>query len=311
MPTCDFIIPTHNNAGVLPKALAALYAQTRPAAWRVQLILSDDGSTDTTVAVARQSLQTAPFPGTIITNPHRGAAAARNRAIEQSRADIILLLGADILLRAGALAQHLACHELHRAPHEAALGMVVWDPRLAASPLMEWMTHGGQQNNYDRLLGEAQADPRHFFYGAHISLKRSVLAQHRFSEEFQGYGWEDLELGRRLHDHTGLQLFVLHEALGLHHHWYTVASIAHRQQGCGRSLALYQRRHPAVTLMPPRGRWPRIQYSVYVHSGFFLIVRLLVQWLTQMGISNPGLFKRFTAGEFWRGVQEMVKIIPS
>src|SRR5688572_24189811 len=161
--SCDVIIPTYNNAAVLPTTLAALFEQSTDPAWRIRLILSDDGSQDNTVAVAQAWRERAPWPLTILTNDHRGAAHARNRALDVSQSHIILFLGADIVLRPKALFAHTDFHDHFTAEHDAALGHVAWDPRLSPTPFMEWMVHGGPQNDFDVLLGQTEADARHFF----------------------------------------------------------------------------------------------------------------------------------------------------
>ena len=176
MPTCDIVIPTYNSADVLPYTLRALFNQPIPQNWAVCLIISDDGSSDTTLATLKQHLAPSSWLPTItVTGPHTGVAGARNRGLAVARADIILLLGADIIITVGTLAAHLNFHAAHPHKLEGALGMIKWDPRLPPTPFMEWMVHGGPQNNFDALLGQTTADPAHFFYGSHISFKKSDL----------------------------------------------------------------------------------------------------------------------------------------
>src|SRR5581483_2649280 len=189
---------------------------------------------------------------------HRGAAAARNHGIEVARGDIIFLLGADIILLPGALAAHARLHIDQPAPQVAALGMVKWDHRLPASAYMEWMAHGGPQNDFDALLGVRWADPARFFYGSHISFKRSFLGKMRFNESFGPYGWEDLEMGRRLATQE-LQLGVLHNAVGLHHHRSSFRELRHRQFLVGAGLVQYQRAYPMDVLIPRASRWSRVR----------------------------------------------------
>ena len=52
--TCDVIIPVFNNAKVLPSTLKALFSQQLSFGWKVRVIISDDGSMDDTVLIARQ-----------------------------------------------------------------------------------------------------------------------------------------------------------------------------------------------------------------------------------------------------------------
>jgi cellulose synthase/poly-beta-1,6-N-acetylglucosamine synthase-like glycosyltransferase len=111
--TLGVIVAAHNEAGILPKTLAALFAQTDlPDA----ILIADDGSFDSTGAVlAGYGLQIPPVGGlsgrSAITPslrwlrlPHRGKARALNEAIGAIETDIVLTVDADTMLHEGAIA---------------------------------------------------------------------------------------------------------------------------------------------------------------------------------------------------------------
>jgi len=87
-PTFAVVIPAYNASQLIAEALASVFAQTAAAA---EVVVSDDGSTD--------DLETAlkPFRDriTLLQNPHRGAAAARNAAVEAASSDFVVMLDAD------------------------------------------------------------------------------------------------------------------------------------------------------------------------------------------------------------------------
>jgi glycosyltransferase involved in cell wall biosynthesis len=309
MKTCDVIIPTYNVARVIPQTLAALWPQTVPAGWSVRVVLADDGSTDDTRQVIKKNLATAAWPTLFLPGEHAGPAVTRNRALSVATGELVLFLGADILLRPNALATHLQWHTDHPQAEVGAVGMIRWDPRLRPTSLMEWMMHGGPQNNFDDLLGRLWAEPAQAFYGAQASLKRSFLGSDRFATTFQGYGWEDLELGRRLQQ-RGLRLRVLHTALGLHHHFYSVSQIAHRQQQAGRGLVHYQRLYPAATLLARGSRRRQLKRVVWVYLGLFAVLRLMVRLVTRGNRATPRLFMAFCTGELWRGALKVLTVVP-
>lgn len=82
------IIPAFNAAGWLPSAVASVLAQTRPAD---ELVIVDDGSTDSTAAVARS------FGGItrLVSRENGGLAAARNTGAAATSGDWLLFLDAD------------------------------------------------------------------------------------------------------------------------------------------------------------------------------------------------------------------------
>lgn len=90
-PVISVIVPTHDSAAYLPDALRSVFDQTFE---RFELIVVDDGSSDTTADVLHRCddgrLRT-------VTQPRQGAAAARNRGASMARAPLLAFLDADDL----------------------------------------------------------------------------------------------------------------------------------------------------------------------------------------------------------------------
>ncbi|MCB1713751.1 MAG: glycosyltransferase family 2 protein, partial [Candidatus Competibacteraceae bacterium] len=86
--TISVIIPAHNRAHTLPRALDSVLAQTRPAD---EVILVDDGSTDDTAALLQAHYPTVRY----LHQPNQGVSAARNSGIRLARGDWIALLDSD------------------------------------------------------------------------------------------------------------------------------------------------------------------------------------------------------------------------
>lgn len=301
MPHLDVIMPVYNSAAALPLTLDALGQQALLAGWTARLIAVDDGSTDTSVQLLRAARWKPPWqPAHILRQEHQGASAARNAALRQSSADVVLLLGADIVVRPDCLTHHLRFHELHPAYCEMALGMVAWDPRVFPTPFMEWMIHGGMQNNFDSILGARRADPAHFFYASHLSLKRQLIQGDLFSAAYKEYGWEDLDAGRRLGG-LGARLAVLHEAKALHHHRYEIVDILRRQYAIGASLSLYQQQFPKADIMFVPSLRRCLFQAVYIRLGLRQCLVAAVSVLGQRR-SYPRLFSLLATAEFWRGI---------
>ncbi len=101
-PLVSILVPCHNAGPYVAATLESAFAQTWPAC---EVILVDDGSTDDSLAVARRyevrGLQ-------IITQPNRGAAAARNAALRAARGESIQFLDADDLLHPEKIARQMA-----------------------------------------------------------------------------------------------------------------------------------------------------------------------------------------------------------
>ncbi|HTJ24931.1 MAG TPA: glycosyltransferase [Candidatus Limnocylindria bacterium] len=88
MPDVSFtvVIPAHDASAYLASTLAAVHAQTHPAA---DVIVVDDGSTDGTAALARS------LGATVLQQANAGPSAARNAGVARARHDWIAFLDAD------------------------------------------------------------------------------------------------------------------------------------------------------------------------------------------------------------------------
>lgn len=97
----SILIPAYNAEPWLAESVGSALAQTWP---NKEIIVVDDGSTDDTLAVARG------FEGPhvrVLTQPNRGAAAARNAALGAARGDYIQWLDADDVLHAQKIANQM------------------------------------------------------------------------------------------------------------------------------------------------------------------------------------------------------------
>ncbi len=104
-PLVSVIVPVYNGERFLREALESLFLQDFDS---FETIVVDDGSEDNSAAIAET------FPVTsILRQPNRGAAAARNAAIAVSEGSLIAFLDADDLLPRTKLkvqAEHLQTH---------------------------------------------------------------------------------------------------------------------------------------------------------------------------------------------------------
>jgi glycosyltransferase involved in cell wall biosynthesis len=94
------VIPCHNAATTLASAIKSLLVQYSPG---FEVFVVDDGSRDHSLGIARSF---EPHIR-ILAGPHRGASAARNRGIAETRGEWILFLDADDLLMPETLQKRL------------------------------------------------------------------------------------------------------------------------------------------------------------------------------------------------------------
>ncbi len=153
MPTVSAVIPAYNAAETIERALASVYAQTYDRI--IEVIVVDDGSTDSTAEVVGES-----YPDAILVRQENGGdAAARNGGIRRAGGDYIAFLDADdewvpektqvqmeVLLRHPAV-RALTCHTHVVAdgedPADPAAGCrmkIAGDAFLNLTSFKEWVT---------------------------------------------------------------------------------------------------------------------------------------------------------------------------
>jgi len=107
------VIPVHNGASFIRQALDSILIQ---ACDGLEIIVSDDGSTDATADV----IASAGGPVHYLHHEQRGPAHALNRGIERARGGFVAFLDADDLWAADKLPLQLACFR-----EDPALGLCI------------------------------------------------------------------------------------------------------------------------------------------------------------------------------------------
>jgi len=96
LPQLSILIPMYNAAATIERTLRSLEVIPGPARDQVQIIIVNDGSTDRSPTLARQTLAPANFPNaTVLNQPNGGLSVARNTALAQALGHWICFLDAD------------------------------------------------------------------------------------------------------------------------------------------------------------------------------------------------------------------------
>lgn len=260
MPLLSVIIPTHNRPAILQKTLEHIEAQS--IADDLEVIVINDVPNDKEFErVANSSWHLSAHFETI---PPCHQGTARNVGAKKATAEIVLLLGDDMLLTPRACELHLKAHEKHKEPI-AVIGDIDWDPEAGITKTMDWLSKSGWQFGFNRISQFADdyiPEPmQHLFsYTSNISLPLSVLQEHPFREDVQLYGWEDMEWGMRLKK-AGIKLLFTPKAKALHHHHITLPDSLKRMEIIGASAKVLAGLVDDFDRLP-RG-WKKIAYEVF------------------------------------------------
>ncbi len=142
-----------------------------------------------------------------------GASGARNAGWRSATSPLILFLDDDIVPGPDLVTHHLAWHERHPEREVGVLGHVRWSHRVKVTPFMRWLENG-IQFDYGTIRSVEVEWQR--FYSCNISVKREMLQLvGGFDEERFPYGYEDLELARRMSE-FGFKLLYNRDAVAEH-----------------------------------------------------------------------------------------------
>ncbi len=181
-PTITVIIPVYNSASMLRSCLEHLSQSTYR---KLQCVVVDDGSTDSSEAVARE------FGATVLRTPGRsGPARARNLGAKAATGEILFFLDSDVCVYADTVdrvAAHFADPKL-----DAVIGC--YDEAPGCKDFLS--QYRNLMHCFVHQNGSAAAST---FWSGCGAIRRAVFLQYGgFDESYKRPAVEDIELGYRL-----------------------------------------------------------------------------------------------------------------
>jgi len=239
------LLTTYNRDHLLDRVLQNICLQTLNQS-DYELVIIDDGSTDTSAAVVQNFQHRLPIRYFYQNNA--GIAAARNHGLARARAPIVLLMDDDDVIEPQTLLEHLKSHEQYTDPEVAVLGFTKLEEKLEAIPLMSFVTKetGGHLFLYKNAK---QGEFLNFgwFWGGRISFKRDyVLQSGGFNAAFH-FGCEDIELGYRL-SKRGLKIVYNPRAVSIMIRAINFDGFCRRLYLQGQSQRLFSQMYKDVTV---------------------------------------------------------------
>jgi len=304
----SIVVATYQRAPAVRRLLEALCAQTcDPATFEV--IIVADGSTDGT----RELIDgfEAPFALRGTWQENAGRAAASNRAIALSRADLLIILDDDMVAEPGLVAAHIAAHP-DGAERRFVMGPAPIALPAGPSPFLRYMATT-RNEHYARL-----AEPGHVFhvrdlYSANASVRRDVLVGiGGFDEAYRTYGGEDVDLALRLHE-AGVVFGFSPEAAAVEGYEKTFRELAADMVQEGRNAVRLAIEHPQAAAGQQFSEpWPQPWWWKAARRGLLGVTRALPRtrdavtaataWLDRRGASHMHLLLRFVLEyHYWIG----------
>lgn len=174
------------------------------------------------------------------------AAGARNLGIKQATGDILVFMGDDTIPEKNWLQKIYDFHIQFPDKKMGLLGKVLWTKELAADPFHRFL-ETGPQFNFPQI--EKQGPDWHHFYTSNISIKKELVGNDLFSDQFKGWGFEDIEFGYRLYK-KGLNLVFDSTCEVFHDDRQTLAGLIKRTQAAAQNAQIFETLHPEVSIRP-------------------------------------------------------------
>jgi glycosyltransferase involved in cell wall biosynthesis len=225
------VVCTYQMPGHLARVLASLAQQTIAA--RMEVVVSDDGSTDGTQSLVARFARRARFPVRFVTHPRDGfqLARCRNDGFRASTAQHVLFLDGDCLVPPDHIEQHLAvlrpgiatnsyCVRLDQPTSERITVETVERSEFTklrpAGELRKLKVMHLKASLYNLLRHPKKPNLR----GGNVGICRAdFLRVNGLDENFRAWGGEDDDLGWRLRT-AGLRIESVLHRTRTYHLWH-------------------------------------------------------------------------------------------
>ncbi len=302
-PVISVIIPTYNRAPILERTLRAVLDEQRGELPYIEVIVANDGSTDSTSELLKNLERDNSTRLSSIEDENRGQATARNRAMATAKGSLFVLLGDDVIPTPDFLSRHwLAYCAAGRTTGYAAIGRTTWHPEIPSTAFLQWVNEQGTQFGF-ALIEDPQNVPFNFFYASNLAISRDLYdSGGGFDEGLSAYGWEDVELGYRYVQQMGMRLVYVPEAIGMHHHEAGIESFCRRSYDIGYSATKLHLLHPELENFLGIRSVP--SFAVALRPLLHLVARGLEFGDTRLALDVNRLARVLLRGYYLLGMQQ-------
>lgn len=194
----SILLPSYNNVCLgFVTALCEQAAAIDRADFNYEIIVADDGSTDTAAIAANKAIDLLPHCRYITGWKNVGRAAIRNFLARQAKYDYLLFLDSDRnICRHDFINQYLSLDDT-----EVACGGLI--PGGDAKKLNHNLRYRVEKR-YEKHNTAASRQQREYanFNTSNFMTRRDIMLHIPFDERFRHYGYEDVMWGKQLKEHS-------------------------------------------------------------------------------------------------------------
>jgi glycosyltransferase involved in cell wall biosynthesis len=237
-PEIALLLSTYQRPNHLRRALQSIALQ-QDVPDKIELVVTDDGSTDETPRIVEDFARSAPFRVEFTTHPHTTfrLSRCRNEGVRASRAPYLLFLDGDCVLPPDHVRRHL---ERREPRHVMAGDFCRLDEATSRRVTAEVIRTGDYQSwapaSELRRLRKQDRAARFYrlirhprkpkLFGNNVGIWRSDFESiNGYDEAFEGWGCEDDDLRFRLHA-AGVQIKSILRWTHTYHLWHPIDATA-------------------------------------------------------------------------------------
>lgn len=194
MQSLSVLIPAYNCC-CLP-LVEQLHRQLEQAAIPYEIIVGDDGSTDTTTIQSNQPINTLSHCRYIVRTENTGRAVIRNFLAQTAQYEFLLLIDSDMSVVSESFIQNYLAAECQTVVDGGII--VCGDPDDLKGNL-RYLYEKAEEPHH--TVSERQRSPHQHIHTANLLIRRDLMLQYPFDNRFRHYGYEDVLLGKTLHQH--------------------------------------------------------------------------------------------------------------
>lgn len=285
------VIPVLNGAQTIGDTLIGLMNQAA-CECESQIIVVDNGSTDGTRAIVQK------FPVSLLCEPKRGAAAARNRGLYSSHADIIAYLDADTLPTRQWL-QEIVAPFAKSYVHLVAGRLVGYRPETLAERYYSNLILDAPHNDYAE-------DDFPFVSSGNMAVRRSAaLGIGGWDEQF--LIGEDVDFSHRLMENCRTLIYHQRTAVVFLRTYRTMTELQQQAFRYGQGRAKVWLRYPEHA---PWNRWRQLRMvGGLAVIGVWPLVARMARWVGYASEEDVEFAECHRAWSWWhwRGFITMMR----
>ena len=194
MQSLSVLIPVYNYDCL--SLVEQLHRQLEQTAIPYEIIVGDDGSTDSTTIQANQPINELSHCHYIVRTENKGRAVIRNFLAQTAQYDFLLLIDSDMTVISETFIQNYLAADCQTVVDGSVT--ICGDP-VEQKGNLRYLYEKAEEPHH--TASERQRSPHQHIHTANLLIRRDLMLQYPFDERFRHYGYEDVLLGKTLRQH--------------------------------------------------------------------------------------------------------------